>query len=455
MAISIKKAWNTINEDLVISVQEAFTSGKILKQINATAISVIPKTNHAVSLNYFRHVACCNVLYKIISKVITNKLSPLLDKIISPNQSAFVPNRSIAYNIMLAHELVKNYHCSKGYPRCLLKIDLRKPTIRLPGIILRRVGDSFVSGKGLRQGDPISPLIFVICMEALSRKLSITSSEFKFHQGCGSLNINHLIFVDDLLLFCYDENSKTVIKNALCFEEGSLPLRYLRIPLISTNLSRQDCKGIIDKITSRILSWNINFLSYASRVQLIQSVLMSMQIFWASILILPKKVIREIQKICSKFLWSGKADGKNKAMVAWKEIEKLKKEGGLSIKEMGIWNWEAVNKHVWYIMSKPNALWVKWIKYNKLKNVSYWGAKNDNYTSWMWRGLLSIKNDINSISDYELGNGKSTMFWRDPWIHGCSVLEKYPRVKMGSSGIGKEALVANLWKDNKWSFSSF
>ncbi|XP_050238227.1 uncharacterized protein LOC126687715 [Mercurialis annua] len=120
-----KVTWDITKDDLVKTVQESFNSGTILRQLNSTAITVIPKTSNVDSLPDFRPIACCNVLYKIISKVIIG-LALLLCKIVAPNQSAFVPNRSIAYNIMLAHELVKNYHTNKEYPRCLLKIDLKK-----------------------------------------------------------------------------------------------------------------------------------------------------------------------------------------------------------------------------------------------------------------------------------------------------------------------------------------
>ncbi|XP_050209222.1 uncharacterized protein LOC126659934 isoform X1 [Mercurialis annua] len=168
----------------------------------------------------------------------------------------------------------------------------------------------------------------------------------KFHQGCGSLNINHLMFADDLILFCYgDVKFVTYLMNCIQAFKDTFGLH------VNNNKSHVFFCNVDDNVRSnikRILSFEEGTLPlrYLGRVQLIQSVLMSMQFFWASILILPKKVIKKIQKIFSRLLWSGKADGRNKVMVVWKEIEKLKKEGGLNIKDMEMWNKPANCKRV-------------------------------------------------------------------------------------------------------------
>ncbi|XP_050233115.1 uncharacterized protein LOC126681612 [Mercurialis annua] len=192
-------------------------------------------------------------------------------------------------------------------------------------------------------------------------------------------------------------------------------------------------------------------LSYDGRVQLIQYVLLSMHVFWASTLILPKSVTKEIQNICSRFLWSGNVEGKNKALVAWKEVIKLKKEGGLNIKDIEVWNRAAVSKHVWQIIENTNNLWAKWISTNKIKNGNYWSNKSDNNSSWVWKGLMSIKKEIMKIVEFKIGNANNINFWKDhPWIHGCFLLEKYPRVMMKEAAVLKNSKVADLWRHNRW-----
>ncbi|XP_050232996.1 uncharacterized protein LOC126681498 [Mercurialis annua] len=229
-------------------------------------------------------------------------------------------------------------------------------------------------------------------MEYLTRDLKRINVDFKFHQGCKELKINNLMFADDLLLFFHgDEKSlnflidklnefkeisglqvnalksqiffcnveeiiKSRIIGKLGLKEGELPLRYLGIPLISSKLYKDDCRGIIMKITSRIHAWTSKLLSYAGRIQLIQSVRMSMHVFWASVMILPKQVTKEIQSICSKFLWTSNIEGKNKAFVSWKEMTKLKKEGGLSIKDISCWN-RAASASTFGIFSTTKTLY--------------------------------------------------------------------------------------------------
>ncbi|XP_050211423.1 uncharacterized protein LOC126661614 [Mercurialis annua] len=433
------------------------------------------------------------------------------------NQSAFVPKRCIAHNIMLAHELVKNYHRNNGTPRCLLKIDLRKAydsiswdfveemliglnfpnsfitlvmnCIRTPTFSVSwngNLGEKFSSSKGLRQGDPMSPLIFVMCMDYLSKMLSNVNNDFQYHSGCKKLNLNHLIFADDLLLFCHgDKNSIAVLNDKLkCFKEtsglsvnvnksqlfccnvdntvkddmlrilgfkeGILPMRYLGIPLISTRLTKEDCKGIVKKITGRIHSWTSKSLSYAGRIQLINSVLMSMHIFWACILLLPKSVCKDIQRICARFLWSGKNEGNYNAMVSWEDISKQKSEGGLGVKNIHVWNKAAITKHIWQIYNSPDSLWVKWIKINKIKDRSFWKVNCNDKASWIWRGILKIRPDARKVIDYRMGDGSRTEFWNDPWIQGCTLMEKFPRVKMKDTDIQRNTKVAALWRNNRW-----
>jgi hypothetical protein len=114
-----KAAWSMVGSDVVVAIKGFFfLSGLLLKEVNATIITLIPKMINPSSMGDFRPIACCNVIYKCITKIIANRMLPLLGDLVSMNQSAFIPNRSISENVLLAQEIVKNYHKEIGKPKC-------------------------------------------------------------------------------------------------------------------------------------------------------------------------------------------------------------------------------------------------------------------------------------------------------------------------------------------------
>ncbi|XP_022008470.1 uncharacterized protein LOC110907832 [Helianthus annuus] len=231
-----KEAWGIVGNDVTNAVLDFFGNGKLLREVNATVLSMVPKVKAPKYVSEFRPIACCNVLYKCISKVICNRLKGCLDKLVSQNQSAFIPGRLISDNILLSQELVKGYDWIGGTPRVALKIDLQKAYDSVDhgfmescliefGFHHRFVGwvmsclssvsysvalngnlyGFFKGEKGLRQGDPMSPYLFTIVMEVLNlmlqRKIRNCDS-FKYHWRCEKVGLTHLCFADDLFIFC-------------------------------------------------------------------------------------------------------------------------------------------------------------------------------------------------------------------------------------------------------------
>ena len=173
----------------------------------------------------------------------------------------------------------------------------------------------FPATRGLRQGEPLSPLLFTLVMETLSGILqkNTASSAFKYHWRCHKTKISHLSFADDLLLFSLaDNNSVRILMESLQhferlsglqlnlsksliflsanstenssslqaltgFQIDTLPIRYLRVPLVSSRFLMEDCQRLVDIITARISHWAARFLSYAGRLQLINIVLMGLE----------------------------------------------------------------------------------------------------------------------------------------------------------------------------------
>ena len=100
--------------------------GACFLEINCTIIALVPKVPNLSSMHDYRPISCCNTIYKCIPKIIAARIKRCLPDIICSAQTTFVHGRSIADNILLTQELMKNYHYDFGPPRCALKIDLKK-----------------------------------------------------------------------------------------------------------------------------------------------------------------------------------------------------------------------------------------------------------------------------------------------------------------------------------------
>ncbi|GKC24529.1 RNA-directed DNA polymerase, eukaryota, reverse transcriptase zinc-binding domain protein [Tanacetum coccineum] len=121
-----KKAWDIVGGHVCRAVKVFFANGKMLREINSTLISLILKTQTPEKVIDFRPIACCNVIHKCISKIMTNRIKRSLRSIVGQYQSAFVPTRHIQDNILLSQELLKGYDRKDGPNRVAMKIDIQK-----------------------------------------------------------------------------------------------------------------------------------------------------------------------------------------------------------------------------------------------------------------------------------------------------------------------------------------
>nr|XP_009592142.1 uncharacterized protein LOC104089033 [Nicotiana tomentosiformis] len=322
----------------------------------------------------YTQISCCTVLYKLIAKVLDNRLQKVIASIISDTQAGFIRGRKVADNVLLDHELVKSYSRKNISPRCFIKVDIQKAydtvdwrylqqmleglgfpnkftkwivecvtTVNYTILINRETTKPFDAAIGLRQGDQMSPFLFAIAMEKLSRNLKTLKQKkaFHYHPMCSRLDLTRLSFADNLLLFVRGDaasiallhdrfNSfsaasslkanlakssiycrgvslemKHDIHQKLGYSQGSLFFRYLGIPLDTKKLFVMQWQPLIDKIVARISSWKTKKLSYAGRIQFVQHVNFGIQAYWAQIFIILAKIVKAIDAYCKSYVWSG------------------------------------------------------------------------------------------------------------------------------------------------------
>lgn len=239
-----RTAWNIVGEEICLAIRDFFINGKILKRINAIVISLIPKVEAPNTIQEYRPIACCNMVYKVISKLLVSKLQSILGGLVGEEQVVFIPGGYLQDNVIMTHLLVNGYNRKHISPRAMIKVDIRKAydsiewkfirytlqvmkfpasftTLIMNGItsptfslnINGHLEGGFHGGRGLRQGDPISPCIFVLCIEMLSRLLRHATDHrnIHYHPKCAKMKISHLKFADDLLLFARGDLSSIKI----------------------------------------------------------------------------------------------------------------------------------------------------------------------------------------------------------------------------------------------------
>ncbi|GJU28792.1 putative RNA-directed DNA polymerase [Tanacetum coccineum] len=210
---------------------------------------------------------------------------------------------------------------------------------------------------------------------------------------------------------------KIAILHVLPFEEGRLPAKYLGVPLVLSRLVYRDCRELIEKVRGRVMDWKNMSLSAAGRLQLIRSVIGSMHIYWASMFVLPSRVLLDVEHIMRGFLWCQGLLKKGKANVSWNIVCRKRIEGGLGVRRLDTFNKALMVSHLWNLISSKESLWVKWIHVYKLKGRSFWEVPCRGNLSWGWRKILQLRPLIREFIWYRIGDGLTASAWFDSWCH--------------------------------------
>ncbi|XP_047249901.1 uncharacterized protein LOC124885695 [Capsicum annuum] len=192
----------------------------------------------------------------------------------------------------------------------------------------------------------------------------------------------------------YMSGVKPQLKQELGYGEGKWTFRYLGVSLSSKKLTVGQCLPLVERITGKISCWIAKLLSYASRVQLIKAVLFNIQIFWAQIFVLSKKILKMIEAISRTFLWTGSTEVSQKSLVFWDNICIPLGAGGLNIQNMRLWNKETILKLLWAVTEKKDSLWIKWVQEYYLKTEGAETCTIPANATWVVRKILAARTYI-------------------------------------------------------------
>ncbi|KAM2345316.1 hypothetical protein ACFXTH_009215 [Malus domestica] len=454
-------------------------------------------------MTQYRPIALCNVIYKVIAKVLTNRLKTVMPKVISDNQSAFVAGKQIQDNILVVHEILHSLlHQKKGDQTGMaIKLDMAKAYDRVEWVFLlsmmAKLGFAplfcnwikecistasfsiLVNGnptglvlpeRGLRQGDPLSPYLFLLCTEGLSMLIRRGIERGALHGFNVSTNgtpISHLFFADDSVLFGHAnvEEARGMVEVLRTYARGSGQAvnlskssiffgsktsnrvrmkigrtmgiqcksgfgRYLGLQSDFGHSKRVVFEEVRDRLESRLAGWAEQFLSQAGKEVLVKAVAMAMPNYAMSCFKLPIGVCRNLEKAIRNFWWRGNEQRKGVHWISWERLMKQKRVDGLGFRDIQCFNLAFLAKIGWRLIQNPGSLLATVLQEKYYPGKCFTEAGKGRNTSWGWKGIFDARKVLLHGLRCRVGDGADINIREDPWFPRPSTFKVKPLVSL-------------------------
>ncbi|GJU47741.1 RNA-directed DNA polymerase, eukaryota, reverse transcriptase zinc-binding domain protein [Tanacetum coccineum] len=409
--------WDLLEADVTRFVHAFFLNRSFHKGCNSSFIALIPKVSNATLVTDFRPISLIRCQYKIIGKILANRLGLVIGSCICPKQSAFIKGRNILDGPLILNEVMNWYRQRR------------------------------VLGLGLRQVDPLSPFLFILAMEGL-HALVCKAVNMGIYKGAtigyDHTRVSHLIYADDVIfaghwsvtnvhnllciLRCFffvsglKINVQKCILLGVCVSEvdvlgmaniigcgaANLPLTYLGISVGGSMSRCHNWEAIVKKNSSNLSLWKARLLSVGGRISLIKSILGNLPTYFMLLYLMPASIRSKLESLRNNFFNGSELGERKMVWVSWKTCLASKESGGLGIGSIYALNVGLLFKWIWRFLHNHSDLW-------------------------------------------KLRNGESAQFWDDIWCGNQALKSKFPRIYMLDNDKGCN--VAKRLSMHDWSTS--
>ncbi|CAA7037248.1 unnamed protein product [Microthlaspi erraticum] len=348
--------------------------------------------------------------------------------------------------------------------------------------------EAFKPERGLRQGYPLSPYLFVLCMERLCHLVENAIGEGKWKPislSRGGPKLSHMCFADDLILFAeasvsqirvirgvlerfclasgqkvslekskiyFSANVARELRDEISGASGIQPTcdlgKYLGMPVLHKRLNKETFGEVVARVSARMAGWKGRVLSMAGRLTLTKAVISSIPVHSMSTILLPKSTLAKLDQLTRSFLWGSDGENKKQHLVAWQRVCLPKRDGGLGIRSAAEMNKAMIAKVGWRLLQDQNSLWggVLRSKY-KIGDLSERGwIVTKPYWSATWKSILSgMREVVFQGLGWVAGDGNSIKFWTDRWLSDTPLINTNV---IALPEAMKELTARQLWGDD-------
>ncbi|XP_061993843.1 uncharacterized protein LOC133711764 [Rosa rugosa] len=436
-----QKYWHIVGMDVCMAIRNFLEKGEAWEESNFTHLCLIPKVPEPTDATHFRPIALCNVIYRICSKVVANRLKVWLPSIISPLQSAYVPGRLISDNSLVANEVAhfmhKLRHQEEGF--FSLKLDISKAYDRLEWTFLRAM--LLKLGFAIEWVEMIMSCVMsvryaILINGKVSSDIIPTRDDSLFFGSATERECTNVRRILDIYARAsgqqinFEKSSVVFSRNVSCDIQTKLSVilevqcrdehdKYLGLPLHVGKSKTAKFLYIKEKITKKLVGWKSKILSCAGKEVMIKAVAQSMPLYAMNCYLLPKSLCDDIHQLCASFFWG---DTNYKKKIHWRSWERLcvtKQEGGMGFKNIYAYNLAMLAKQGWRLVTQPDSLIAQVYKARYFPNGTFWEAELGDSPSFSWRSILNGRPTLQAGTRWRVGDGSQINIWQHQWIPHC------------------------------------